>query len=429
MIIAVCGNIASGKTTLAMALARKYNFRYIPSKRMEMTFLDDFFDDIKNNFLQTQIAFLISKAMQIKEACYKGESIVLDRSMEEDIHVFAKMWMEKQKIDERIRQLYLETAEYIYASLPPVDLYIMCECDVGKSRERFQARERRKFEEKYPENYIEIIDAYLSNIEFPSKSSYIKVNSAKWDFTDEHIMDEILAEIFDRYNKEIDDKYMQMNIFSNTDGKKQDMPIRYIDVCQIAENANRIELKEIIRKKAKVYFAAPFTGMASEVEQGKDSNALHLLQNRKHGILPEAYKKQLMDIRNYLVKGWGVEVILPHKDVNLWGERELTSDIVLREIVRKIEESDFMIAVPSDSIGVHFEIGYALAQKIPIIIFDIRELRQSFYVENFDVLEDVKKIEIESWEELIKELKKKSLQDYIKEKLKEKKAYEIYEKK
>lgn len=113
----------------------------------------------------------------------------------------------------------------------------------------------------------------------------------------------------------------------------------------------------------------------------------------------------------------------------MWGERELTSDIVLREIVRKIEESDFMIAVPSDSIGVHFEIGYALAQKIPIIIFDIRELRQSFYVENFDVLEDVKKIEIESWEELIKELKKKSLQDYIKEKLKEKKAYEIYEKK
>lgn len=67
MIIAVCGNLGSGKTTIANYIASHYNFVYIPYSRNELNFIEDFFDAIPEKFLQTQTSFLISKASQIKE--------------------------------------------------------------------------------------------------------------------------------------------------------------------------------------------------------------------------------------------------------------------------------------------------------------------------------------------------------------------------
>lgn len=52
MIIAVCGNIASGKTTLAHYISNNYGFSYVPHNRSELPFLKDFFEDIPGNFLQ-----------------------------------------------------------------------------------------------------------------------------------------------------------------------------------------------------------------------------------------------------------------------------------------------------------------------------------------------------------------------------------------
>ena len=79
MIIAVCGNIASGKSTLAHYISNNYGFSYIPHNRSELPFLKDFFEDIPEKFLQTQLAFLSNKASQINTLLKSGKNIVIYR--------------------------------------------------------------------------------------------------------------------------------------------------------------------------------------------------------------------------------------------------------------------------------------------------------------------------------------------------------------
>ena len=52
MLIAVSGNIGSGKTTLANYLASQFDLHYVPSpsRRLELNFLDEFFKNVEQNF-------------------------------------------------------------------------------------------------------------------------------------------------------------------------------------------------------------------------------------------------------------------------------------------------------------------------------------------------------------------------------------------
>ena len=76
MIIAVCGNIASGKTLLLIILVIITASPMFLIIDQNYLFLKDFFEDIPEKFLQTQLAFLSNKASQIhsfkvrKKYCY-----------------------------------------------------------------------------------------------------------------------------------------------------------------------------------------------------------------------------------------------------------------------------------------------------------------------------------------------------------------------
>lgn len=58
MLIAVAGNIGSGKTTLAKYISEKHNFFYVPKRRLEFNFIDDFFNDIEGKFFQHKYLFV-----------------------------------------------------------------------------------------------------------------------------------------------------------------------------------------------------------------------------------------------------------------------------------------------------------------------------------------------------------------------------------
>lgn len=62
MLVAISGNIRSGKTTLTNYLSYYYGFSYIPNRRFEFEFIDDFFDDVEKYFFPAQVSFLLSIA-------------------------------------------------------------------------------------------------------------------------------------------------------------------------------------------------------------------------------------------------------------------------------------------------------------------------------------------------------------------------------
>lgn len=152
MIISVCGNICSGKSTTAKLIQEYMNFTYIPYERPELMVLDKFYDNITEMFLATQSSFIISKSQQILNR--KMGNLVVDRGLYEDINIFAKYWLDNYSIREMDKHVYLQLAELIVSLVPQTDIEIFCDCSTSRLIERYNSRPRRSFEKKYPKNYI-----------------------------------------------------------------------------------------------------------------------------------------------------------------------------------------------------------------------------------------------------------------------------------
>ena len=392
MIIAVCGNIASGKSTLAHYISNNYGFSYVPHNRSELPFLKDFFEDIPEKFLQTQLAFLSNKASQIHTLLKSGKNIVIDRSLEEDIQVFAKLWLDNYNIDERIKKLYLELASYIVGSLPNPELYIMCDCPPEISIQRLSQRPRRDFEDKYPPNHIEMLYKYMQKLKYPENSTVITINSAICNFTIPAMSEEVLQDIKKIIDCHLSNAFQQLTLYNyeSITSYKKELSSKYITNCRIGSSINSSHLKQLRTKKKIVYLAAPFTALTiPRAESAKEMDTLITQSPTNHGILPLDYQKKLERIRKQIISSWNTDVILPHKDVNHWGHKDLSSDIVLRKIIENITTSNYIVAIPATSIGVHLELGIAIAQHKPIIIFEVENMKNSFYVPNLNILDTV----------------------------------------
>lgn len=418
MIIAVCGNLGSGKTTIANYIASHYNFVYIPYSRNELNFIEDFFDAIPEKFLQTQTSFLISKASQIKELLKEKKNIVIDRSLIEDIHIFAQNWIDNCSIESRIVTLYHDIATYIYSSLPEPDVHVLCNCSIEKSKKGILNRPSRSFENKYPENHIENLHSYYENLSFSKDTTTIAIDTENLEFEDFNITKQVVEEIFsciETINQEIDNKDIQLSFFehqlsSNQEGTiKGKSFIKYVEYSE--KKISLFNFKDILNLKV-VYLAAPFTNLASEKRSVKNENRL-FVHDLPYGVLPKSYQKKLLAIKKEIKTKWNYETLLPHQDINNWGKKELSASSVMQSITDGLNAASVVLAIPGESIGVHFEIGYALSQNKKIIIFEVSELKNSFFVKGFIGLNNTKVISVKSINQIKYELGKPEILGFL----------------
>ena len=196
MIISISGNIASGKTTLASRICSQYNYAYVPTRRNELLLLNDFYDDVPRFFLSAQSGFLLSKAIEINELHSKKRNIVIDRSIYEDVFIFARYWMDKYKIDQREIEVYTQLANYVISTTPKSDVFIYCKCTPTESLKRLSERPHRIFESKYPNNFIQSLFEQYTSFQFPQDSLLLEIDSEQCDFHD----DKTIALIMDMLN-------------------------------------------------------------------------------------------------------------------------------------------------------------------------------------------------------------------------------------
>lgn len=211
MFIAVSGNVGSGKTTLARYLAENYDLHFVPRERLEFNFIDEFFSDIEKNFLPAQLSFLISKAIELQKLLKNKQNIVLDRSLLEDVCVFAQLWIEHRQIDEKIVQLYQCTAGFICDALPQPDLYIFCCCPASVSKRRIASRPVRSFETKYPSNHIELLAKYYDDFRKNLTAPCVEIDTVRYDFTRKGVLPVLCTEIFEKVQQK--DYYKRLSTF------------------------------------------------------------------------------------------------------------------------------------------------------------------------------------------------------------------------
>lgn len=388
MIIAVSGNIGSGKTTLARYLSTHYDLHYVPCERLEFGFLDAFFEDVEGKFLPAQLSFLISKAIELQKLLSNQENIVLDRSLLEDIAVFARLWIENRNIDEKIVTLYNYTAEFIRNALPEPDLYIFCRCPANVSRQRIANRSPRSFEAQYPPNHIEQLEVYYDALVDTLDVPCVEIDTLQYDFTAEGVLSDLSAKIFERI--ENGPHFGQLSLFEEVSKK----PIHGL----IFHNFHYFNNSKLPQNRAVpyIYLAAPFTQMAPPVSKELDEGGLFsgLKVDASYGRLDVTYQNRLKKIEQALVKHCQMPVHLPHRDINNWGKTSYPTEYVTPNLVEAVEKAAAIVAIPGSSIGVHLELGIAISRRIPIVIFDAADFDSSFFVRGFVELPFVKYIQV-----------------------------------
>jgi deoxyadenosine/deoxycytidine kinase len=207
--VPVAGMMGSGKTTLSHALAEELNWTYLPESKRVTGHLADFFRDTKRWAFEVQTGFLCDKALEILKHLQSGVSFILDRSLQEDISIFAQYFYERGDIGEWNFETYQKLAEHFTSLIPKPTLTLFCACSFETLEKRIEFR-GRDFERLYPRHHLEYMyKCYHDWLQLYRGDGLYTVNSEIFDFRDTQIAEGIARDV---------DNLIQFYDESSTDG-------------------------------------------------------------------------------------------------------------------------------------------------------------------------------------------------------------------
>jgi len=87
--IAIAGNIGAGKTSLCEALAKHFNWEVHYEDTSNNPYLNDFYYDMQRWAFNLQVYFLNSRFQQLVSIHSGSKTVIQDRTIYEDAHIFA----------------------------------------------------------------------------------------------------------------------------------------------------------------------------------------------------------------------------------------------------------------------------------------------------------------------------------------------------
>ena len=153
LFIAIAGNIGVGKTTLTRLLSQELQWRAYYEKVIDNPYLPLFYDDMKRWSFHLQIYFLSNRFKSQKEITDWPDSCIQDRSIYEDVEIFARTLHESGNMSavdyENYRLLFETMVDY----LRKPDLIIYLDAAVENLIERILKR-GRDFETTIDPEYL-----------------------------------------------------------------------------------------------------------------------------------------------------------------------------------------------------------------------------------------------------------------------------------
>jgi len=142
MHIAVSGNIGAGKTTLTEMLAKHYNWQPEFEDVDDNPYLADFYNDMHKWCFHLQVYFLNSRFEQINKVRSGTKTVIQDRTIYEDAHIFAKSLYKQGYFKERDYQNYSTLFDSMIKFVKAPDLLIYLKADIGKLVHNIELRGR-----------------------------------------------------------------------------------------------------------------------------------------------------------------------------------------------------------------------------------------------------------------------------------------------
>ena len=140
MHIAIAGNIGSGKTTLTRLLAKHFGWEAHYEDVDTNPYLNGFYEDMQRWSFNLQIYFLNSRFRKILLIRKSGKTVIQDRTIYEDAHIFAPNLHAMNLMSTRDFENYTSLFELINSLIPAPDLLIYLRASVPTLVNQIQKR-------------------------------------------------------------------------------------------------------------------------------------------------------------------------------------------------------------------------------------------------------------------------------------------------
>ena len=198
--IAVAGNIGAGKTTLTEMLSKHY--RWIPQfeDADHNPYLNDFYEDMPRWSFNLQVFFLNSRLNQLLEIYNGTETVIQDRTIYEDAHIFAPNLHEMGLMSKRDYNNYFQFFQTLKRLVQPPDLLIYLQASVPTLVGQIQKR-GREYEENIRLDYLKRLnDLYNKWIDGYKEGALLVIDIDKNKFPEN---EEHLGEIINRIDAQL----------------------------------------------------------------------------------------------------------------------------------------------------------------------------------------------------------------------------------
>jgi len=140
--LAIAGNIGVGKSMVTELIRETYGWRAFYEPVIENPYLDDYYADMRRWAFQLQIYFLSKRFEVQKQILDDGGSAVQDRTIYEDVEIFAPTLHRRGCIDDRDFASYREIFGNMVAFLRPPDLILYLRASPDATMARIRQRGR-----------------------------------------------------------------------------------------------------------------------------------------------------------------------------------------------------------------------------------------------------------------------------------------------
>jgi deoxyadenosine/deoxycytidine kinase len=160
--IAIAGNIGAGKTTLCELLSQQFNWQVNYESTDDNPYLSDFYDDMQRWSFNLQVYFLNNRYRQILEIQSGDITVVQDRSIYEDAHIFAPNLHQMGLMSARDFKNYFDLFQLMTNHIQPPDLLIYLRADISTLVKHIQTR-GRDYEANMSINYLNKLNERYEN--------------------------------------------------------------------------------------------------------------------------------------------------------------------------------------------------------------------------------------------------------------------------
>jgi deoxyadenosine/deoxycytidine kinase len=161
-LLIVAGNIGVGKTSLTERIAARLKWQSAFESVADNPYLADFYYDMHSWSFHLQVFFLGHRAEQYLEIARSPQSAILDRSIYEDAHIFARALHHMGNLNERDYQSYRRVFDLVVAGLPAPDLLIYLRAPVPVLMERIRRR-GREIETGISAEYLSLLESFYDD--------------------------------------------------------------------------------------------------------------------------------------------------------------------------------------------------------------------------------------------------------------------------